>query len=480
MNKAGIAACVDNNSAVLIDIADKIWEYAETAFEEYASVKLLVDVLKKYGFEVEEGIGAIETAFSASFGSGGPVVGLLAEYDALSGMSQKAGVAEQQPETQGASGHGCGHNLFAAGVVGAAIALKSYMEANKLEGTIKLFGCPGEEGGSGKAFMAREGVFDGLDIALTWHPFNINSVFDASTLANYQVLYKFRGLAAHAAASPHLGRSALDAVELMNVGVQFLREHILQEARIHYAITNSGGFSPNVVQPSADVLYLMRAPKTQQVEEIFQRVNNIARGAALMTDTDMEIQFVKACANIVPNKTLSRLIYDNFCDIGVPVHTDEEREQAGKMRATRTAVPEFTPYTHAPQAKWREYSASLKDLVLCDSLAPFYEDGPEMLFAASSDVGDVSWNVPTAQVVTASFAIGTPEHSWQLVAQGRSSYAHKGMLAAAKVMAATAADVLLDPSIAQKAWKELQSRLDGHKYHCAIPANVKPTPLSKL
>lgn len=481
MNKSDIPQFVEEQKQDLIDLADRIWEYAETAFEEYRSADLLKDTLRKYGFSVEENTAGIETAFCATYGSGGPVIGFLAEYDALSGLSQQAGSAAKKEIVSGGNGHGCGHNLLGAGAVGAAIAAKEFLTENHLSGTIKLYGCPGEEGGSGKAFMARAGVFGGLDVAFTWHPMAFNAIFDTSLLANYQVLYKFHGTASHAAAAPHLGRSALDAVELMNVGVNFLREHVIQEARIHYALTNSGGFSPNVVQPYADVLYLIRAPKTPQVEEIYQRINKIAQGAALMTETELEIQFVKACANIVPNKTLSKVLYDNFADAQLPDYTAKEQKFAQSIaQGVPSAAVDVSRFTQFSEADRRKCAQQLAGKALCDMVLPFYETASDGLMAGSSDVGDVSWNVPTAQIVTACYAIGTPEHSWQLVSQGRTSIGHKGMLLAAKVMAAAAADILVDPGIAKKAKAELENRLGGESYYCAIPMDVHPKPISKL
>ncbi|MDR3332007.1 MAG: amidohydrolase [Synergistaceae bacterium] len=481
MNKKEMYRYLDEISDVLTEASDKIWDYAETAFEEFKSVALLKDIMKRYCFRVEEKSGGIDTAFCAAKGESGPVVGILAEYDALSGLSQKAGASERSEAAPGGNGHGCGHNIFAGGSIGAAIAVAKYMEANSLPGVVKLFGCPGEEGGSGKAFMAREGVFKGLDVSFAWHPMSVNAILDMSALANYQVLYKFKGIASHAAAAPHRGRSALDAVELMNVGVNFLREHVIQEARIHYAITNSGGFSPNVVQPLAEVLYLIRAPKTPQVDEIYKRINKIAQGAAMMTETELEIQFVKACANIVPNKTLSKVMHDNLIEQDLPKYSPEELEFAAKIAGTvlpsESDLLRFMPF-NASDA--RKCAKLLEGKSMCDIVLPFFENAPDALLPASSDVGDVSWNVPTAQVVTSCYAMGTPEHSWQLVSQGRTSLAHKGMMLAAKVMAGTAVDVMEKPDVIKRASDELASRLNGDSYRCAIPLDVKPRPISRL
>lgn len=481
MDKTALYKYLDDNQLIFTDVSDKIWDFAETAFEEFQSASLLKKALLDLGFSIEDNIGGIETAFSAAFGSGGPVIGILGEFDALSGLSQKPDVAAEEALTPGGNGHGCGHNLFAGATLGAAAAIASYLAQSGRPGTVKFFGCPGEEGGSGKAFMARAGAFKGLDLALTWHPMSVNAILDMCFLANYQVLYKFHGVAAHASSAPHKGRSALDAVELMNVGVNFLREHVIQEARIHYAITNSGGFSPNVVQASAEALYLMRAPFTPQVEEIYRRINKIALGASLMTETRLEVQFIKACANVIPNKTLSKVLYDNLLEQRLPEYSEPERAFAGEIAAT-IQDPSFglERYLQGRPAALKKYEKLLDGKSLCDQVLPFYEDGPDILLAGSSDVGDVSWNVPTAQLVTACYALGTPEHSWQLVAQGRNSVAHKGLMLAAKVMAGAAADLLEQPETIARAKAELDERLGGHTYKCAIPDEVKPRPISKL
>lgn len=481
MDKDQLYSYLNENAPLIYDVSDKIWDYAETAFEEFQSAALLKKVLTEQGFTVQDKLADIETAFSASFGEGGPVIGILAEYDALSGMSQKAFTAMRSELVHGGNGHGCGHNMFAAGSLGAALAVKEYLTTTGQSGTVRFYGCPAEEGGSGKAFMARAGAFDDLDVAFAWHPMDVNAVFDVSLLANYQVLYKFKGVASHAAAAPELGRSALDAVELMNVGVNFLREHMIQDARIHYAITNTGGFSPNVVQPEAEVLYLIRAPRTSQVEELYQRVNNIGKGAALMTDTHMEIEFVKACANIVPNKTLSQVLYDNLAALEPAEFSEQELAFAQEISETlpKKGFPVEILAQIPPQHR-KELVQKMAGKNLCDIVAPFYRDTPVSVLPSSSDVGDVSWNVPTAQIVTACYAVGTPAHSWQLVAQGKSDIAHRGLMNAAKAMAGASIDVLQNPDIIQQAGAEFKERLGGESYYCAIPDDVKPRAISKL
>jgi aminobenzoyl-glutamate utilization protein B len=457
---------IEDKRPVLLAAADKIWEFAETKFEEVQSAQVLQEILAREGFRVESGLADMSTAFVGSYGQGGPVVAILGEYDALSGLSQAAQTARPAPLVPGANGHGCGHNLLGVGALAAAIALRHYMEATGLPGTVRYYGCPGEENGSGKAFMARAGLFDDVDFALTWHPGTRTAVRSSSSLANYSVYYRFTGRSAHAAGAPHLGRSALDAVELMSVGVNFLREHIIPEARLHYAMTKTGGRSPNVVQAQAEVAYLIRAPRTPQVEEIYQRVNDVARGAALMTGTTVEIIFDKACSNVIPNQTLERVLHENLVKLGAPAWTPEELDFARQIQATLTEAERNND--RLPPAEGTD------DGPLHTGVRPF-QDVPGA-GGGSTDVGDVSWITPTAQLRAATWAVGTPGHSWQVVSQGTTSYAKKGMLLAGKAIAATAVQVMQDPEVIRRAKAELAERLGGEPYVSPIPAEVKPAP----
>ncbi|MFP3387461.1 M20 family metallopeptidase [Brevibacillus sp. SIMBA_040] len=474
-NRQRIAEIIDQKSDLFTNVSDRIWEYAETRFEEFRSAELLCKALEAEGFTVEKGVAGIETAFIGSYGSGSPVVAVLGEYDALSGLSQERGNATHQPIVAGGNGHGCGHNLLGTGSLAAAVAIRHYMEENGIKGTVRYYGCPAEEGGSGKAYMAREGLFNDADFAICWHPQTFNTLMSISSLANYQVYFKFKGKAAHAAAAPHLGRSALDAVELMNIGVNYLREHVIPEARIHYAITNSGGFSPNVVQAEADVLYLIRAPKTQQVEEIYQRVCQIARGAAMMTETAVDIIFDKACSNLIPNQTMERVMYSNFTELGVPEFDQNEKEFA---RQIRTTIPDSDKNSELQMiekvlgAKGKGMAEQLKEQELSSILMPLMPVA--RLMSGSTDVGDVSWIIPTVQCSTTCFAMGTQLHSWQAVAQGGTSIGHKGMLHAGKIMAATAVEMMVNPELIAEAKAELVEKLDGATYVCPIPADIKP------
>lgn len=475
MDKVRLERIIEKKKELFIEISGKIWEAAETRFQEFKSTEFLCDVLEREGFSITRDIAGMPTAFMASFGKGTPVVAILGEYDALSGMSQKGGIATKEALIEDGNGHGCGHNLLGVGSLAGVIAVKNFIEENDVQGTVRYYGCPAEEGGSGKAFMARAGIFDDVDAALTWHPFSHNAIWSTEFLANYQVYYKFHGKSAHAAASPHVGRSALDAVELMNVGVNYLREHIIPEARVHYAITNTGGKSPNVVQAEAEVLYLMRAPRVDQVQEIYERICNIARGAALMSGTDCEIVFEKACSNYIPNMTIEKLLYANLLDVGVQQYDEGERLFAKKIKATLSEEDINNDLHMAQQfmgGKQQELLAELKEKDISDLILPYKH--ASALMPGSSDVGDVSWVVPTAQLAVACSVLGTPMHSWQMVAQGNTSIAHKGMLAAGKVLARSAIDILLAPNIVKEAKMELQKTLNGKKYASPIPPEVKP------
>lgn len=464
MHTKRISEMIEQKRDAFIKVSDSIWEFAETRFEEYRSAELLAQTLESEGFQVERGVGGIKTAFIGSFGSGKPVVAILGEFDALSGMSQKKAQAKQEPEVPGGNGHGCGHNLLGTASLAAAVAVKQYMEENNIKGTVRYYGCPGEEGGSGKTFMARAGLFDDVDFALCWHPMGYNSIMAVESLANYQVYFKFRGKSSHAAASPHLGRSALDAVELMNIGVNYLREHIIPEARVHYAVTNTGGLSPNVVQAYAEVLYLVRAPKVDQVQDIYERVCKIAQGAALMTETELEIVFDKACSNLVQNKVLEQVMYRNYQELGVPAFDEQELKLAKDVRATLSPEERSTSQKESPDGP---------DVDMVTWLNPY--TGATIPLNGSSDVGDVSWITPTAQCTTACFVNGSTLHSWQWVTLGATSIAHKGMLHAGKVMAATAVDMLNNPEWIDQAKAELKQRLGGKPYVCPIPEGVQPS-----
>lgn len=458
-----IKQTLSKEAARIISVSDKIWDFAEVRYEEKQSSALMAQTLEDSGFNVVRNAGGIDTAFVATFGTGEPVVAFLGEYDALPALSQEANTHCYAPVENAGNGHGCGHNLLGAGALAAALATKACMEKLGLNGTIKYYGCPAEEGGGGKAFMARAGLFDGVDVAFTWHPWDENLAYNARMLATNQVKYLFKGKSTHAAFSPHMGRSALDGVELMNVGANFLREHIIPEARLHYAITNAGGNAPNVVQSEAHVLYKVRSPKMHQVREITERVKDIARGAALMTGTQVTMEFDAASADLIPNVTLASMMNEELSKFGPATFTEEEKVFAKSIQAT-----------FSDEEKRRVEKSGR---VLSEDLTAFRQE-PDFLYG-STDVGDVSWLVPVGQVYIATCAWGTAPHSWQMVTQGKSSYAHKGMLLAGSIMAASAVRALTDPALIAAAKDEHILQLEGESYISLLPDEAQPQPLNR-
>lgn len=459
-----ISQIIEEKKDIFINTSDMIWDYAETSFAEYNSSKLLCDILKQEGFSISEKVAGMDTAFIGSYGNGKPVVAILGEFDALSGLSQHSGVAIKSPVIKDGNGHGCGHNELAAGALAGAVAIKEYLEENRLPGTVRYYGCPAEESGFGKPYLVKEGMFDDVDFALTWHPGSSNFIFNFEMVAVMQVYFRFTGVSAHAGGYPHLGRSALDAMELMHVGINYLREHVIDKARLHYAITNTGGKSPNVVQSEAESYLFIRAPKTSQVKEIYNRVVDIANGAALMTGTKVDIIFDGACSNLIPNYTLSKIMYKNFAKIGPPSFDENEIMLAKEFDATLSEKDKLGDISQ---------NKELQGKVLADIINPYFEIN--LVLTGSSDVADVSRTVPTAQCVTACSAIGTQFHSWQFVAQAKTPIAHKGILCAGKVIATTALEVMQNPEIIEEAKKELKNRLGGEIYISPIPVDLKPS-----
>lgn len=443
---------IDQKAEEICAVSDAIWDLAETAFGEFASSKLIADKLEAEGFAVERGVAGIPTAFTATYGTGSPKFGILAEYDALEGLSQEGGVAERKPIPGKNKCHGCGHNLFGAGSMGAALAVKAYIEEMG-KGSVTLFGCPAEEGGSGKVFMARDGVFSGIDAVVSWHPEKMYMVRTRPALANVKVNYTFEGLAAHAGGSPHLGRSALDAVELMNVGANFLREHMELTSRVHYAILDAGGTAPNMVQSHAVVQYLIRAVDGESVKELHQRVDRIAQGAALMTDTTVSSQVISAYSNLITIPTLQAVANEAMHDIPLPVPTEADIVYGKALQATMKL-------TKADQAK------------------PMYADkvldpAPPVAHGGSTDTADVSWNCPTVQIHIGNWVVGTPGHSWQSTSQSKSDYGKRSMLYAAKAVAGTVLRLMEDPVSVEKAKQEHAERV-GAGYVCPLPDGLEP------
>ena len=467
-------AAIEEKKHLVADVADRIWGFAELSLQEEKSAELYCDILEREGFFVEKGICNIPTAFSASYGSGHPVIGILAEYDALSGLSQKAGSLEREERESGGCGHGCGHNLLGAGAFAAALGVKAYLDSAGTSGTVILYGCPGEEGGAAKAFMARDGLWYGLDAALTWHPSDANEVATGSTNACIQTQYKFTGVAAHAAGEPEEGRSALDAVELMNIGVQFLREHMSDKARVHYAITDAGGRSPNVVQPRASVLYMVRSNRVAEAVELQKRVDKIAEGAALMTETTLEKQFIDGLADTISNYALEDVLYRNFEELGVPSYTEEEIAFANALAKTYPSHDKMPGIGAQYDFAIREQVQALrreKGHAMNDFLMPKYQD--KAFEPGSTDVGDVSWQCPTGQIHVAAWPNGCPGHSWQVVSCGPTELGHKAAVHAGKVIAATAIDLMTRPELLEQARAEFKKRTE-EGYTCPTPADAVP------
>lgn len=452
----------------------KIWDYAELKFEEYQSSEALIDMMKAHGFSVERGLAGMDTTFRATAGKGRPVIGLLAEYDALSGLSQKAGQLEPIPRKGTENGHGCGHCLLGTAAAGAALMAKDYLIQTGREGTVVLIGCPAEEGGSGKAYLARAGVFDDLDAALTWHPAGGNAVLTGSLQANCQAYFRFHGVSSHAAGSPHLGRSALDAVELMDVGVNYMREHMEPTDRIHYAITDTGGSSPNVVQNHAEVLYLIRSTDNNKVKRLYERVKNIARGAALMTETNVEAVFDKACSNILSNSILEQLLYDCMKTIPLPSYTEEELAYAEQMKKTITDadIASDMSLMMVHGAEKRRLASLYRELPMANFVVEHQHQ--DLFLPGSSDVGDCSHATPTAQFVGACFVPGTPAHSWQMTAQGKEKTAVKGMFYAAQVLSEACRRLFEKPEIVKQAREVFENDTEGKPYECPIPTEILP------
>jgi len=446
-------------------LADQVWSTPETCYGEHRSMEAHSSELLHHGFRVKQGIAGIPTALIAEAGTKGPVIAFLGEYDALAGLSQQSDIFEEKPIKKNGNGHGCGHNLLGSAAMQAATSLKNWMTETGTEGIIRYYGCPAEEGGAAKTFMVREKAFEDVDIAITWHPGSLTGVVRGSSLANCRVDFMFEGRASHAAGAPHLGRSALDAIELMNVGVNYMREHMPDKARIHYAIIDGGGISPNVVQSKGRVRYVVRDENTPKMLKLLERVKKIARGAAMMTETKVKIKMLAGVSNLIYNKTLGEVMQRNLDLLGPPVFTNKERQYAKKMQSTMSYNDIETAYLQAGISE-------VKDQVLAESIIP--PNAKEIGMSGSTDVADVSWVVPTVQLWGANYTIGTPFHSWQMTAQGKSSIAIKGMTHAATAMAATGVDVLLDKKLREDAWLDLQKLLDQNAYVSPLLDNAKP------
>ena len=440
---------IDKDAETYANMALQIWDWAEVGYQEEKSSALLQQKLTAEGFAVTSAIAGIPTAFLATYGSGSPVIGILAEYDALPGISQAA-VPEKQVIEGATAGHACGHHLFGAGSVAAAVAIKDWLKKSKTKGTIRLYGTPAEEGGAGKVYLVREGLFDDVDVVLHWHPSSTNSADATSSLANKSAKFRFYGVASHAAGAPERGRSALDGVEAMNMMVNMMREHVPMESRIHYVITH-GGEAPNVVPAFAEVYYYVRNPEMQIVRELFERVVKAAEGAALGTGTTMDYEIIHGIYNLLPNETLARLMHKNLLSVGGVEYTEEEVVFAESL---------MTSY---------ESKATIAD---AQKVSDFkvVEKGK----GGSTDVGDVSWTVPTAGLRAATWVPGTTAHSWQAVAAGGTNIGVKGMLVATKTITLTAIDIFKDPAIITTAKQELYRRRGDDFVYNSLLGDRKP------
>jgi aminobenzoyl-glutamate utilization protein B len=463
-NTSAIPGLVARHQDDLTGLADRVWGMPETLYGEFRSSAEHAAMLRAKGFRVTEGVAGIPTAVTGEAGTGGPLIAILGEYDALPGLSQVAGLDRPEELETGGPGHGCGHNLLGSAAMLAACAVKDWLEATGTPGRVRYYGCPAEEGGAAKTFMVRDGAFDDVDAAVTWHPGGMTRVDDPLSLANTRMDFHFSGRAAHAAAQPHLGRSALDAVELMSVGVNYLREHMVQDARIHYAYLDAGGKAPNVVQARASVRYSIRALDLHEMLALVERVKKVAEGAALMTETSVEFQMFAAVSNHFENLTMDKTMQQALDELGGVPFDDLDRAYAAKIRATLSSSD--------IAAEWSVVNQAPSDAVLCDWVVPMRPNGKVLI--GSTDVGDVTWKVPTTEVLVATAAIGTPLHSWQMTAQGKSGAAHKGMIHAAKAMGRVAEILISDPARLAEAKAEHAQRLALTPYTCPMPPDHKP------
>lgn len=471
-----INKAIEGKQKLFIDLSSKIWSNAELPYSEFKSSKLLWDTLEEKGFTIVKGVANMPTAFTASFGSGKPVVGFLGEYDALDILSQEAANPVKCPVKEGAPGHGCGHNALGVGSLAAAIAVKEYLVENKKEGTVIYFGCPAEEGAGSKQFMAREGVFDDVDFVYTWHPATINEVQSNRSVAIMGANFEFRGKTAHAGSTPHLGRSALDAAELMSVGVNYLREHMIDQARIHYAYVDSGGVSPNVVQDHTLVKYEVRSPKVKQVKELFERLVKVAKGAALMTETTMNYEITMAFSDYITNYALASIADECLQEIGAPAWDDSDYKLAKEYLLSYDETTQDLIKEKIIEIYGEEQLEEILEKPLDSFIHPYDSKNKEYV-SGSTDVGDVTYVVPTLNFHVATACIGNVGHTWQMTGQSLSRIANKGMITAAKAMALSAIKAMDRPDVIQKA-KEIVLKQNGGAYECPLPNSVKP-PIGK-
>lgn len=454
MNKKDVLNYIDEIEKEIKDVAFEIWSNPELSGKEKMSEKILKEKLDEYGFSIVD-LDSVKHGFYAEYGEGSPVIAILGEYDALPGLSQDIDI-KYNPIKVNSPGHGCGHNLLGTAALGSALALKNYLEKTNTKGTIRYYGCPEEETLTGKVKMVKAGDFDGCDIALSWHPMNANLVAKEAFLANNSLKFKFYGVSAHAAQSPEAGRSALDAVELMNVGANYLREHVIEKARIHYTITNAGG-SPNIVPKEAESWYFVRAPHRTDVESITERLIKIAEGAAIMTETTVETELVSGCYEMLPNDVLFNISYKNMNEIEKPKYTQEELQFAKDLQKTLNQ--------DTVQNEIKKFIPNAKDENIYIHQDVVDEDIVESIsLTGSSDSGDVSWIMPMNLMLTACWPLGVAAHSWQATSASGSSLGMKGMLYAAKVFTGIGYDLLNNEYLVEEAINEFNERTKNQKY----------------
>ncbi|MDY6818106.1 MAG: amidohydrolase [Halobacteriales archaeon] len=465
MGSSAVFEAVESDRERLYELAQQLWENPELGLHEHESAEALADTLRAEGFDVEMGVGGMPTAFVATYGDGEPTIGILGEYDALPGLSQEV-KAERAPIEEGGPGHGCGHNLFGVAAVGGAIAVKRAIESGEVSGTIRCYGCPAEETLVGKTYMARAGVFDDLDAALTWHPGDLSTPWLKRSNALNSIVFEFEGVSAHAAGSPESGRSALDAVELMNTGVEYMREHISDDARMHYAITE-GGQAPNVVPAEASVWYFVRAPSREEVERNTEWLRDIADAAAMMTQTEVSERFLTGCYDYLPNHTITDVVWENMETLGAIDYDEEDYAFAEELLETVSEDSRESELADLPD----DLREEVEDHALYPEPVPPYDEGD--LIAGSTEVGDVSYITPTAQFSAATWPVGTPGHSWQIVA-ANGDFGQKGVTFAAKVLAGAAYDLMTDPDTLAAAREEFEEATGGQPYETPLPPEAEP------
>jgi aminobenzoyl-glutamate utilization protein B len=472
--KGELLQWLEDNSPRFTEMSDQIWGTPEISWEEFFASQLQIEFLENEGFSIARDVAGMNTAFIAEWGGGKPIVAFIGEYDALSGLSQKVQVTKE-PIVEGGPGHGCGHNLLGTAGLAAAVAVQKWLKNSGTTGTVRYYGCPAEEGGGGKVFMARAGLFDDLDCALSYHPADYNTPSKGSTVAIQSSRFRFHGIASHAGGTPHLGRSALDAVELMNVGANYMREHVLDSTRIQYIITD-GGKAANIVPETAEVEYIIRAEKVDYLEEVVDRLRNIAKGATLMTGTEFQEKRQTAYSNQMSNHVLADLMYAALEFIGPIEFSEEEIEYAQKIN---DAFP-GTNEDYAQQAvDFIKPSAEHEEMILANKHLPLRgENFPpidaHVIYKGATDVGDLSQITPTTELNTTCFSTGCPGHSWANVACAGMSIGHKGMLHAAKALALTALDLFTNPAHIQAAQNEFDRKMGSREYICPIPDDMKP------